>query len=183
MDWDDLPSALLTPNQRRMLRGEADLTKRGERSARSRIRERLRASIFDMQLIVSALDIDDIDDALTEPDEYEPELGSSPPLLGALPPLATIVYLASTRDGDEENIPPFLHHVGEGMKIGVNRRGKTVEDCEIEGELQVGEPLDERARGDLSELPEHVLKQLLMADEITSDEYSEAWKAKQEVGE
>lgn len=179
MDWDDLPSALLTPNQRRMLRGEADLTKRGERSARSRIRERLRASIFDMQLIVSALDIDDIDDALTEPDEYEAELGTVPPLLNSLPALATILYLATTTEGEEEDLSVFVTHAARGVETAVNLREKTVEDHDIEWRLKVGAPLEEQAQDDLSELPEHVLKQLLMAEKITSDEYTDAWAAKQ----
>lgn len=178
MSSSDLPSALLTPSQRDLLKGEPDISARGERAARSRIRDRLRASILDLQLIVSALPLDDIDDALTEPDEYEPEPGSAPPLANSLPALAAILYLATTQEGEEEDLLVFVDSAARGVETAVNRRGKTVEDHEVDWHLEVGDSLEEQARGDLSELPEHVLKQLLVAEEITSDQYTEAWTAK-----
>lgn len=58
----EFPTSVLTDRQRAFLRGEVtDITPRAERSARSRIRERLQAAFHDMGLVSKHLSDEDVD--------------------------------------------------------------------------------------------------------------------------
>lgn len=63
---DGLSSSLLTPSQRDFLRGSSDMTDRGERAARSRIRNRINAGMSDLGLLMRTLDGSDLNKALEE---------------------------------------------------------------------------------------------------------------------
>ncbi|MFC7155170.1 hypothetical protein ACFQPA_06840 [Halomarina halobia] len=49
---DDLTASLLTPSQREFLRGSSNLSDRGERAARSRIKRRLKAGMEDFTILL-----------------------------------------------------------------------------------------------------------------------------------
>lgn len=63
-------SALLTPSQREVLTGDADITSRGERSARTRIRKRIADGFLDFRIIFDHLDEQDRD-SLLDGDAHE----------------------------------------------------------------------------------------------------------------
>lgn len=68
MPDDGQQSALLTPSQRQVLIDESDITDRGKRAARSRIRQRVRAGILDFGLLGGYLTSDDRDRIIEEID-------------------------------------------------------------------------------------------------------------------
>jgi len=179
---DDRPSALLTPRQRDALRGESDLSERGERAARARIRKRLHASIFDLQLITSTLPLKDLDKALSEPEEYESKPGSSPPLKNALFTLPALMYLSNrhsepTANGQPDGWQTALT-VEHGIELALTRMGVGYDSIDVEIQVERAESLEELAEGDLASYSPDRLTQLHRAGVIDSDQFAQAWGAK-----
>jgi hypothetical protein len=180
---DDRPSALLTPRQRDALRGESDLNARGERAARARIRERLQASIFDLQLIASTLPLDDLDKALSEPEEYESKPGTQPPMTNALHTLPEMVYLSYRDSGPAAEGQPdgwqTALTVERGIESALTRMGIGYDSIDVEIQVERAEKLEEFAEGDLASYSPDRLTQLHRAGVIDGDQFSQAWSAMQ----
>jgi hypothetical protein len=180
---DDRPSALLTPRQRDALRGESDLSARGERAARARIRDRLQASIFDLQLIASTLPLEDLDTALSEPDQYESNPDTQPPLTNALPTLPEIVYLryrdtAHAAEGQHDGWQTAVA-VERGIESALTRMGIGYDSIDVDIHVERAENLEELADGDLASYSPDRLTQLHRAGLIDGDQFSQAWRAMQ----
>lgn len=188
MDYSDLPSALLTPRQREILLGEDNIGERANRAARARIRERLQASVFDLQLIVSALPLKEIDKALSEPDDYELEPGSRPPLANSMHALPVLLYLYHReQEITAQNAPDGWRtslDIERGVENALTRMGVSYD--EVSNELRVvrGPDLEELSQGDLMALSNDQLGQLHRAGLITSDQFVDAaWRIKQQGDE
>lgn len=171
MTDQDRPAALLTEAQRLFYLTDEDRKPATERSMRRRIRERVRAGVIDFSILLEHMDPDDIERAFSVGD-LEP--GKPIPILNGINSAFGLFYLGVTPKGEEENLDPYIQHVGAGIREGVARRGKSINELEVRGEIEVGASLEEVAQGDLSEVPLRTLKQLLFAEEITETEFSEA---------
>lgn len=175
-DPDRQRGFLTVADREYLIADDLDLDVTVERQKRYRIRNRLRASILDIALVISKLPLDDTDKALSEPEDYEPEPGSKPPLLNSLPSLATLAFLAlsSEETGGETDITRFLAIVEKGIQHAVTRRDKTIDTLELEGHLEYGDPLTEVDHDNLAELPRRQLNQLHSVGLITDEEFAEA---------
>lgn len=181
----DFPTSVLTGRQREFLRGELDITPSAERSARQAIRERLHASVFDYSLINRSqkLKLEDIDKAFAE--TVEPEAGAVLEVMGTIPDIIALLYTAhrdretldseGTHDGWQ-----MEHFVETGIERALNRLGVSYETVDAEITVKRGESLEALADGELTSLSTGELKQLLIADEIDSEEFADAVSAKAE---
>ena len=178
MELPERPSALLTDRQRKVLLGESDLGDRGERAARTRIRKRLRASIFDLHIIVSALPLDDLDRALSEPEDYEFELGTQPPLINNIEALPALLYLYHREDEiaspNQTDGWRTALDVEEGIKTALTRMDITYNSIDVQIEVDRGPDLAEQSEGDLADLSRGQLGQLHRAGYIDDDEFANA---------
>lgn len=185
MSEKERPAALLTEAQRDYLRGEKDYAPSAERDIRSRIRERVQASMFDLALVANNLPLDDLDKALSEPDWFEPEPGSMLPLGSCMPRLATLLYLYNRdRETQAEGQPDgwaTANAVKGGIEAALTRMSVSYESVDVSIEVDRGDDLETLAdRDDLSTLSRDQLTQLLRAGLITGDEHAEAWVKKTE---
>lgn len=184
MDLSDRPSALLTPRQREILRGDENITDRAHRSARARIRERLQASIFDLRLLVSSFPLKDLDKALAEPDDYELKPGTSPPVENTMHVLPALLYLYHReREVDVENQPDGWRtssDVERGIKKALTRMGVGYEDINVEIHVERADELESLAEQELESHSRDQLLQLYQAGMIDFDDVVEAETAKQQ---
>lgn len=170
MDLRERDSALLTPRQREYLRGELDIKPRAERALRQRIRERLQATVFDVQLINQNLSLNDLDVAFESPEDIPQSAIDS-----QLPTFVTLLYLL--RRIDETRAPHDGWHLEQIVESGIIRalrRNGTTGGAEVSIRVDRGEPLAELATGDLSELSADTLTDLLIAKEISKQEFTAA---------
>lgn len=173
---DERPAALLTNAQRAYLRGEKEYRPSAERDVRQRIRERLRAGIFDLQMIVSLIPLTDLDKALTEPvDELEP--GMTMPLTNAMSALPALIYLNHRETEPKTKGRPdgwrTAYDIEEGIKTALARMGVGYETIEVDIRVERGRDLDE-IEGDLANLDRDELGQLHRAGVIDTSEFADA---------
>ncbi|WP_423744771.1 hypothetical protein V5735_01630 (plasmid) [Haladaptatus sp. SPP-AMP-3] len=175
---DDLQNSILTQRMRDYLQGEGYDDHDAERMTRKRIRERLRASIFDIQLIASELPLHDLDKAFTEPEEREIEPGFQLPLANSVSALPMLLYLIHREAEMNPNTPNkgwrTELEVESGIEKALVRLGESYEAVDVNITIEGGVPLKELAESELASLSTDMLKQLLAADEITSEEFAEA---------
>ena len=166
-------NSVLTESQRKHLRegGGANAT---IRMARKRIRERLQASIFDYSLILNALPLEDIDEALSDED---PPMSVELPVASALPDVIALLYLV---DRDAELKGPYEgwrmeNKVEAGIHRALTRRlGVEVKSIDVDITIKRGADLHDLADGPLDELPEATLRQLFFARVISAEQYDAA---------
>ncbi|MFC6823743.1 hypothetical protein [Halopelagius fulvigenes] len=180
---DDPPAAILTTAQREYLTGEREVEGATERMLRGRIRDRLQVSIFDLAVIVNEMSLDDLDEALSEPDGYESNSGTTPPLNARMYSLATLLYLYH-REGEvagEGQSDGWLTalDIEEGIRRALTRMGVSYNDVNVSIDVDRAEDLETLAdREDLASLSREQLTQLLTAGLISGDEHAEAWMEK-----
>lgn len=182
-DQDELPASVLTPSQRQYLRGERNVTDSAERAIRSRIRNRLQASVFDLQLIVDSFSLEDIDRGLSEPDWYDFEPGSTPPVTNCMPALPALLYLYHRRDEQEADRADgwrTQNDVEHGIEMALTRMGVGYDQLEVDINIVRADDLESLAEGDLAERSRKQLRQMLFADIIDEVEFSQAIAARQE---
>lgn len=109
---DDRPAALLTQAQREYLRGEKDYRPAAERGVRSRIRERARGALFDLQLLFESLDEEDLRKVF-----QPPEGGDSGDVATAIENTLGLLYLGSL----ELEGAPFAADFEQMLEIGMGR--------------------------------------------------------------
>lgn len=183
MTWNDRPSALLTPRQREILRDEGeDIGERAKRTARARIRDRLKASVLDLELIVQALPLKDLDKALAEPEGHEHDV--VPPVANAITALPMLLYLYNRERelGAEDYVDGWVtaRDVAAGICDALTRLGVSYDYVDVEIEIERTEDLVELAEQDISELSDHHLTQLHRAGLISNDEFARTWLEKTE---
>lgn len=178
MDSDELPSSLLTPRQREILKGDTDITARAQRGARARIRDRLHASIFDLHLIASTLPLADIDKALAEPDQYEAEAGTTPPLMNHLEALPALLYLHhrehETEAPSREDGWRTAIFVESGIEMALTRMGIGFESINVDIQVKRAEELDSLMGEEVKDLSQEQLSQLHRARIIDADTFGKA---------
>ena len=169
------------------------MTDRGERSARARIRERIRAGVLDATLILEKLPPEHIQQALQLHSEDDPALET------AVSNLLGMIYLAyvdqETFDVDDPGvvIAPgswsggldegwyFAWHAERGITAALNRLGVIVDDVDVDVDIDRGEEISKLGDLDTSELaeyPDSTLVQAWNAGRITDGQFADAIKAK-----
>jgi len=175
----DRPVSVLTTAQREYLRGERDVDGADERMMRSRIRGRLKAAIFDLSLVANTLPRDDLDEALSEPDDYDAVLGSSPPIIGRMYALPMLLYLFNReREANTPDRPDGWRtgiFVESGIESALTRMGVGYDSVDVSIEVTRAAPLEALAERDLTSLTKPQLTQLLRAGLISGDEHAQAW--------
>lgn len=183
----DRGSAALTPKQRAHLRGEADIDENTshERVTRSRIRDRLRASLLDIALMHDTLDAKDVKTAFEDP-EFGPE--NHDEIIHMFNQASNIFALlfdglsrASNRNHIEvpgnqpgpEMIEMFEHYVESGLADMYRGRGLSVNSVNVDISIELQGDISDLAEKDYSELTKHELDELLSTQEITLEEYKE----------
>lgn len=181
MSSEDRSAALLTERQRQFLQGETDLSGRGERAARTRIRKRLSACLRDISLLLYSekFDIEDIQRAVPDdsPSVDDIEELTAPNLGGYADDLVALAVIVEEFSPDQqssfrddagpENEPAAT--IDMGLRKAARKLGRTLERCDIT--VEWGGPLDDLAEQDLEELTDDELLQLLMAGRIGQKEY------------
>lgn len=172
----DPPASVLTPSQRDYLAGERDPAPAAERAIRSRIRNRLRASVFDYSNIFHNLSFEDIDAAFTEPDELQPSVKLHH--ASAIGDIVALLFLVERESEFSESAPypgwRMEDLVEGGVSRALNRLGESYESVDVSVTIERGEPLEELAEQELTELSHDQLRQLLFSGEITNDEFAQA---------
>lgn len=187
-DEGEFPASVLTPAQRRYLAREnggaeypngEEPSPAAKRAMRTRIRERLQTALLDFSHILEYADPDDISESFTPLDEFKEEtvidrVGS------AVPGVIGVLYLGGLETemkGVEVGQNEGWHFEGTveaGIERALNRVGVSVRNVSVNIDIDRGEDLDDLAEGDLSELSPRELRQLLLAEKITSEELGQA---------
>jgi len=169
-DLDSPPASILTPSQRQFLLGESDAADSARRAMRGRIRARVRAAVLDSRIILQHIDPEELSSA------FDP--------LGLLRKTDVIadgigfLYLSAVSMGMESvegrgDRVAFAKSVEDGIRGALNRHDVSVKDVSVRIEIELGDPLDELAEGDLSEYSVPILQQLLITDKITPETFGE----------
>lgn len=184
----DPPASVLTGKQRQYLRGEHDPA--NESHFRTRIRERLQASVYDYDLILGSFRVEDIRDAFEAPegtidngdtlDDPAPELK---PFSTAMPSLFAVPYI-DIYDGERSSQGQplgwqFEIYLEQGIKRALNRLGMSYEAVDVDVSVEVGDSLDDLAEGDLRDLDSTTLSELHQWGVISAEEFVEAWSAQE----
>lgn len=182
-DDDSAPSAVLTDRQRRWITGEIDDISGGaERAMKARIRERIEAGIFDINLLMQQHSVEELEKALSEPDWYEEDVAHVPPLEDAISALAGLIYLRAhelerelgQREDDDSDGQRTALHVRGGIDMALGRLGVAARDIDVEINVNRGEDLDTLVkRGELADVSEIQLAQLKQEGKIDGETFSE----------
>jgi hypothetical protein len=150
-------------------------------------------SIFDYHLILNEMDLEDVREGLQErenkiSDEDVREIEDAEPkvlqeLRTALPSLFGVPYLQiyteekPAVDNNEDlglgwQMESYVQH---GIERALNRMGEGFRNVNVSIEIDLGDPLEEVASKDLTELDHHTLRQLRRVGHISNDEFAEAW--------
>jgi len=189
MTGDDASASILTERQRDLLRGESDLSKRGERAARARIRERLQAAFEDLRLILNT-DLDgcrgDVKQALAETDAVG--MWPLPALLflwaGEHPMFTDRDDLADTLSTPDETgsisaqmdriTTAFDSQIESGVSaaLGLGEHNHVPEEVTNELTVTLGEPVADRTDKELADLPRRTLDLLFRRGDLDNQEYA-----------
>lgn len=200
MASNDPPAALLTPRQRKVLRKETDISDRGKRAARARMRERLRTTMMDFHLILQGLDPQSIQSALERraapsigegPGDHSPEVREEILLENGLAAAIGVVFLAEL-----ERSPPLTaedridmltdtrrleKRTEKGVRVALNRLGVSARSVDATVDIELGEEFDELDNRDVDELAKLSTTELLQAHQsgtIDSDRFMTAMEKK-----
>jgi len=189
------PAALLTDSQRDLLRGESDLTARGERAARSRIRDRFRATFEDLRLLFGSgapeqkVDIkkvlEDVDAGRVWP---LPALlfmwAREHPMLIDAGDFEDAVSLVDTDISPETRTERITASFDSQVEAGVRAAlelsdfDHVPEDVENELTVSLGKPIDEMTEAELANLPRRTLDLLFRKGDLDDAEYARVMRLK-----
>lgn len=181
-------TSVLTPHHRQYLMGCLDPA--NEADYRRQILDGLHLSVFDFYLILREFGIDDIRKAfqerekqaraatvLDESEDLEPEILQK--FGTALPSLFGLPYIQLYEDERKADNQPLGWRMEMEIELGIqralNRLGKSVENVDVEIEIDLGDSLEDLAHGDLADLDHSTLSQLNQSGHISDDEFAEAW--------
>ena len=185
----DRKSSVLTNSLRKYLLGGKQASNESE--YRSRIRDGVYMSVLDYHLILNELPIDDIrkslserenvidDDRVLEFKDPEPDVlqkfGTALPSLFGLP---YIKVYADERKAENQPLGWKMElYVERGIRRALNRMGESVTSVDVDIDIQLGEPLEDIADSDLTELDHDTLSQLRKGGYISDDQFAETWVA------
>ncbi|OIB55738.1 hypothetical protein [Natrialba sp. SSL1] len=170
-------SALLTKNQRKYLNGKSDIEKKSaqERAVRARIRNRLYQSIVDLGLLHQHLEHRDLAKAVEDPNGVPISASIHDNIDAALALLldgaienrgGNIKYVGQT----EETLEKILEKALTTMYLS---HGQSVEQVNVDLNVNIGESLDEIAEKELEQLQPEELRQLAITGHIPFEKYEE----------
>lgn len=197
--WDmvDLETgSILTPSQRKLLStDDADMNSSTARSAKARIRQRLRAGMIDFDLVLRELDPSQIQRAfeLRKPPTEE---GSDEEIVleNGMASAIGMVYLAGLNrrtDVPDQDRPPELTYTRfiekraeKGLRVALNKLGRSVENIDVSIDIDLGEGFDELAGLEppaLAKYSETTLLQARLDGVISQDEFMAAMDEKERL--
>lgn len=184
----DQPTAVLTKGQREYLQGDREPTQ--ERTMKTRVRDRVRASLYDLELILDALangilSVEDLSIMIegTDPDDPIP-MWTLPALLFVATQTTDTQTIGEALFGG--NSPPevdrrcrlFDRAVESGVTEALVREDhdRAINDIDNTLSVEFGPELSELRNEDLPALPRDHLDQLLKEGKIDEETYVEAVK-------
>lgn len=176
---EDAPAAVLTTSQREYVLGENDYTGNQARAIESRIRNRLKAALYDFELIWRALPDEEIRKMLSERDEEIPPYSALASWLYRLQPENTSVvpdFVEDEEDTSEDydyRAQWTAREVSKGITKAIEHREEVAATVRTSIEVERDVSLDELAERDLTKLSGDRLKTLLRTGKITPEEYGE----------
>lgn len=197
---------ILTATQRAYLRGESAIEPNSshERAIRSRIRNRLYNSIFDLALLQTTLEPRDIEQAFEDNNgpvaNHRASLQTEPKkplkewrhILNHIGRVLALIFDGTARvsryrdfqignedDDTDEIIKMIASFVEDGVTKMFLQRGVTVNDVTVQIGVELGPRLSNVSTDDLSALSETQLKQLLETGTISPEEYGLEIKRRQ----
>lgn len=174
MSSNGRPSALLTPSQRDFLRGETGLSKRGERSARSRIRERLRAGFLDAPIIFRNLPHKDIKTALGVVDAHTvgpPEIATA-----RINMLALIHLAGCLNDGVDDGTEGLEGQIRQAISMSLAEQGMEAKSLSVNIEVEPTEVDDDLTPAEMAkEYSPQQLHDLAAAGTIDEETFTQVW--------
>lgn len=171
-------NSILTQTQREYLLGKQYDKDDSERMTRRRIRQRLSAAMWDLNLIVNNLPIDDIEKSIPKTDGVNDEEGGFHPIEETNHKAISLLYLAYRQREtlpDHEDGWHLEQLVDEGIRDALTRLGVDAEKVEVDISIERGEELRALVDADdLDDVPDEMLLKLWKADDITQEEFFNA---------
>jgi hypothetical protein len=183
---DERETALLTPAQRKYLRGNSDIEKKSshERAVRARIRNRVRNSVFDLALLHNTIEDRDLKKAFTD-DNSGKTLGDWLHVLNHVSDSLALVFdgtaLTSKYDYTATGEPPsdeilamlsdFIEPALESVYV---KRGENVKQVDVDIDIEFGDSLSNISNEKLTSLSEETLHQLVQSGEISREQWIKA---------
>lgn len=202
----DDSQGILTETQRTYLRDESTIEPDSshERAIRSRIRNRLYNSIFDLALLQATLEPRDVKQAFEDDNgpvaNHIASLQKEPAtsveewqhIFNQIGSVLALIFDGTARasryrdfqigdedDDTDEIIEMFTSLVEEGVTKMFLQRGVTVKDVTVQIGVELGPQIADVSTNDLSTLSETQLKQLLETETIGPEEYGLEIKRRQ----
>jgi len=170
-------ASILTNKQREYLLGQSDIEERtrSERAIRRRIRDRVAVAFADLWILSRHLEERDrvmVIETLQEEDELY--LANS-----AMRGIGLIFELLLNPEAGYGTDHPSAERrlemmVNSGVRQAFAQHGMSVENVDVDITVDRGATFGEFEDHDLEDVPRPVLEQMLLADEITSDEFVNA---------
>jgi hypothetical protein len=167
---DERPRGLLAPVDRAYLRGNKKYSHRQTAYDReAKIRERLREGVFDLQLVASEMDDEELEKALGDyPDNSE--------LWGALTDVVAFIFRVTALKGLNENLlgEKQNYHFEEAVEQGMHN-GYLMDDCILdEYEMthrttHIPELLDQIKAGEDADLSAEFIRRAIQDEAIDSE--------------
>jgi|APHM01.1.fsa_nt_gi hypothetical protein len=179
---DDDISALLSSSQRAYLAsGEdsgIDEKSARERTVRSRIRKRLRRSIFDLGLLHATAESRDIRKAFDNGEIFNSTTSAIALIFdglaraaGSSSDMSSSGEESTAEHVDRKSIRMFEEYVEGGVEALYLQRGIELEDINVSIDIDLGREIDEIYAEELSQLDVDELTMLLQTGRITQEEY------------
>jgi len=158
-----------------------------ERMTRSRIRDRLREGMLDLNLLLRHMDPSDIQTALESRVSTADDMPAEAELRDGLASAIGVVYLAcrdrqgTAQSPEESDNRIFLDCSDRGVRIALNRLGMTVDDVETTLDIDMGTPFPELGTLPPAELATYSMEELFHAKDrgdITKEQFDLAVEEK-----
>lgn len=174
----DRPAALLTNAQRAYLRGEKEYSASAERDLRARIRERIRATIVDLSLLLDTTDPEELEQSLDLVEQREAHLdGVSAGLTDGIAFLFA-ANAAAYRGNDVTDPEMYETLVAESVRRTCRHAGVAADRVAVDVEIEGATPLEEFKVEDLADMPLSALRQRYLAGLISEEQFDRALDAK-----
>lgn len=177
----DRDTALLTKKQREYLRGESDIEPSSsyERAMRSRIRDRLYNSIWDLDIIWGSLEPRDIEHTFDRGEVFNDAGSAFAVLFDGLSRASRYEEIhpgeESSLEDFDDTIDMFSHYVEQAMEAVYVRRGFNVKNVDVDIDIEFGEDLSKITDRDFDELSREELYDLVRAGEISLEEFQDVY--------
>lgn len=184
MILDDPPPSFLTPKQREYLRRDKDSGiapgSADERAIRGRIRGRLRSALVDLDLVSMMLENRDRKKVL-EDLKVDGVMVYYNILTSILPFLLAGLLDNETKTWHDTPEELFSEILERSLELAFPVHGLSIDGVDVQITIRSGPRLDEIPPSERSEQPLRILRQLRTAGEITSEEFTEIVREREDI--